>query len=128
MLKHAALLLGLGLAISLTACEKATPSAPAPAPAKISSSDTPKAKPNRNKEGRERGQAPRAGEGEGRRQNRTPPEAAYAACASIAVGDSCSFETPRGTLSGICRQREGADRAVCAGERPEGTRRPRPAE
>lgn len=32
-----------------------------------------------------------------------PPQEAYDACASLAVGDSCAIETPENTLSGSCQ-------------------------
>ena len=118
MLKQATLLLGLGLAISLTACSQAKPSASAPPPAKTSSPDTPKTDSTRNPAGRESGEGRRPGG----RETRTQPEAVFTACESLAVGASCSVETPRGTRKGICRQRKGAERAFCAGERPSGAR------
>ena len=121
MLKHAALLLGLGLAISLTACEKATSSAPAPA--KTSSSDTPKTKPTRVKK---TGETPKTGDGEGRPQKRQPSKAAFAACESLAVKASCSFETQRGARTGTCRKRKDEDGLVCVTARPKGAGAGRP--
>ncbi|MCA9909455.1 MAG: DUF1566 domain-containing protein, partial [Anaerolineae bacterium] len=42
---------------------------------------------------------------------RQPPQEAYAACNNLANGASCSFQTPNGTLSGVCHPIE--ERLVC---------------
>lgn len=132
MFKQTALIIGLGLSISLTACSPSSSSAPDTASTPDTGSTPEASKPEAPRTGENR-EARREGGGEGRREGRTPPEAAYAACASAAAQSSCSFETPRGTRNGVCRTRKGEDRAICAvqrpersdGQRPEG-RRPRP--
>ncbi|MEP3892289.1 MAG: hypothetical protein ABJN69_17650 [Hellea sp.] len=64
-------------------------------------------------------QAPQRGDGE----RRGPPPEAYAACASAALNDSCSVETPRETLAGTCKTDRREQRLLCV---PEGMDRKRP--
>jgi len=122
MFKYGTLILGLGLAVSLASCDQTPASAPAlekAATPEVSKSETP-----RTREGREGRPQSADGAREGRR---TPPESAFAACNSVAIGASCSFETPRGARTGVCRTRGGDDRAFCAGARPERSQGGRPA-
>ena len=123
MFKQTAFILGLGLAFSLTACAKAGPTTETSAQSEQSKpvQSSPE-QSNPRSSGERRG--PPGGR-EGRGQGRTPPEAVYTACASAAIGSSCTIETPRGTRTGTCRTREGEDRAVCRVARPDGARRPR---
>jgi hypothetical protein len=51
---------------------------------------------------------------------RTPPVQATQACQGKQSGEACGFETPRGTLSGICRDVQNAFACV-----PEGRNTPR---
>jgi len=112
MLKQYGLIIGLGLALSLAACAQTETEFPASDITKTESSEAEK---------RPEGQRPQQGQrGDG--QRRTPPEAAFAACASLAAQSACSVETPRGTRAGVCRTRPGDDRAFCAPQRPEGGR------
>ncbi len=113
MFKQYAIIIGLGLSLGLTACAQSTDVQSAEQ-AKPTSSDAAK---SGERSGERRG--PRAG-----REGRTPPEAAYAACDNLAAQSTCTVETPRGTRQGVCRIREGNDRAVCMPSRPEGGRRP----
>ena len=109
MFKQYVLVLGLGLTLGLTACAQSGTSLPEP-------DQQSKPESTQTKESRDRQRPRRGGEG------RTPPEAAFAACATLAAESACSFETPRGTRTGVCRTREGLDRAICVGERPQGRR------
>lgn len=126
MMKQYALILGLGLSLGLMGCTQSEAdistelpqverSKPVSSQAEQSKQDSSKAeKPSERRR-------PQGG-GEGRK----PPEAAYAACDNLAAESACTVETPRGSRTGVCKIREGNDRAVCAGPRPEG-RRPRPS-
>ena len=60
--------------------------------------------------------------GGGSGPRRGPPQEAFAACDGKSEGDSCSVETPRGTLEGTCgRPPRGEDeRLVCMPPRGEG--------
>ncbi len=118
MLKQTAFILGLGAALSLTACAQSGTGASDPVQGKQTTSQ-----PATSESARD-GQRPE-GRRPGGREGRTPPEAAFAACASVAVGASCSFETLRGTRSGTCRSRSSNDRAICAVAHLDGARRPR---
>ena len=121
MLKQTALILGLGLTLTFAGCAQTEAELPTPEQAKTENSDAEK---------QSEGQRPRGQRGDD--QRRTPPEAAFTACESVALGSACSVETPRGTRAGICRTFPNNDRAVCAPDRPEGGRggrgegRPRP--
>lgn len=57
--------------------------------------------PQGSGEGEEAGQPPEQGGG-------TPPQAAINACISRAIGSSCYFDTPHGTLHGDCEQVSGS--------------------
>lgn len=119
------MIIGLGLSLGLTACAQSADVQPAEQ-AKTTSSDAAK---SGERSGERRGFR-------GNREGRTPPEAAYAACENLEAQSACTVETPRGTRDGVCRIREGNDRAVCMPSRPEGRRseggrpegrRPRPS-
>lgn len=56
-------------------------------------------------------------------ERRGPPPEAYAACASAALNDSCSVETPRETLTGICKTDRRKQSLICV---PEGMEKRRP--
>ena len=141
MLKQTALIFGLGLTMVLAGCAQKAAEAPTPAPAKTESSDAEKPSDRPQRDGQrgdgQRGDGQRGDgqRGDGQRgdgQFRTPPEAAYTACASLAAESACTVETPRGTRDGVCRTRPGDERAFCAPQRPDGARggrgegRPRP--
>ena len=128
MLKQYAVIIGLSLSLGLTACGQSS-DAPQAEQAKPESSTTEKAAepnaPRANREGRagREGRANREGRaGRGGREGRTPPEAAYAACDNLEAQSACTVETPRGRRDGVCRVREGDERAVCFPRRPEGGR------
>ncbi|WP_444928570.1 hypothetical protein ACJJIF_11895 [Microbulbifer sp. SSSA002] len=63
-------------------------------------------------------------------QSRQPPQEAIDACSSLAEGDACTVETPRGTLEGTCRQPPQAEQIVCvpAGGKGQGKGGPGPME
>ncbi len=64
-------------------------------------------------QGMQQGQAMQGGQqGQGRRQG--PPQAAFDACKGVPQGDSCSVQTPHGTLKGLCRDMP--DGTVCVPE------------
>ena len=136
MLKQTALIFGLGLTMVLAGCAQKAAEAPTPAPAKTESSDAEKPSDRPQRDGQrgdgQRGDGQRGDGQRGDGQFRTPPEAAYTACASLAAESACTVETPRGTRDGVCRTRPGDERAFCAPQRPDGARggrgegRPRP--
>ena len=144
MIKQYTVILGLSFSLALTACAQST-DAPQAEQAKPETSQTQQSPEPRSPRA---GQGPRAKHperpgsgGRGGREGRTPPEAAYAACDNLDVQSVCTVETPRGTREGVCRVREGDERALCMpsrseGRRPEGRRqegrrneggRPRPS-
>lgn len=49
-------------------------------------------------------------------ERRGPPPAAFEACANSAAGDACTVETPRGKLTGECRNARRQDKLVCVPE------------
>ncbi|MGQ7842886.1 hypothetical protein ACUNV4_00310 [Granulosicoccus sp. 3-233] len=42
-----------------------------------------------------------------------PPQEAFDACASLTVDDSCSVQTPNGTLEGTCQQAPRNEQLLC---------------
>ena len=131
MLKKYTVIIGLSLSLGLTACGPSS-EVPQAEKAKPEISTSEKAAeprtPRANREGRAGGEG-RANpegranrQGRGGREGRTLPEAAYAACDNLEAQSACTVETPRGTRDGVCRVREGDERAVCFPRRPEGGR------
>ena len=47
------------------------------------------------------------------RGRRGPPPEAFEACSAASEGETCTVETPHGTLQGTCRQARGQDGLVC---------------
>lgn len=43
-----------------------------------------------------------------------PPQEAFDACASLVENDSCSVETPKGTMEGSCMVSPREEQLVCA--------------
>jgi len=44
------------------------------------------------------------GNGQGQQGGGSPPQAAVDACAGLSAGSTCSFQTPNGTINGVCNQ------------------------
>ncbi|WNZ55802.1 hypothetical protein ACJJIQ_17290 [Microbulbifer sp. ANSA003] len=61
-------------------------------------------------------------------QPRQPPQEAIDACSSLAEGDACTVETPRGTLEGTCRMPPQIEQLVCVPAGGKGKGGPRPME
>ncbi|WP_020414479.1 hypothetical protein ACJJIP_01865 [Microbulbifer sp. VTAC004] len=55
-------------------------------------------------------------------QPRKPPQEAFDACNEMSEGDSCTVETPRGTLEGTCRIPPREEQLVCVPAKMEGHR------
>ncbi|MEP6343071.1 MAG: hypothetical protein ABJ275_07125 [Maricaulaceae bacterium] len=112
MLKQYTLILGLGLTLSLGACSQAETNTKTSEP--VQQTQAPKAKPQDGAR-QDRRQRPANG-----REGRALSEFMYASCDGLAVGDTCSVETPRGTREGVCFMREGDERSLCRPKRPQG--------
>lgn len=56
------------------------------------------------------------------RQKKGPPAEAFSICEGKTSGSSCSLETPRGTMTGVCIDYRDEGQLVCA---PEGGKRER---
>lgn len=133
MFKQTALILGFSLTLALAGCAQTEAELPQVEQTKTESPDADKStQGQRPQQGQRQGQGQRPGQRPDG-QRRSPPEAAYAACASLAAQSACSVETPRGVRNGVCRTRGDDSRAFCAPERPQGDRgergegrRPRP--
>lgn len=49
-----------------------------------------------------------------------PPQEAFDACSGFSEGDSCSVETPEGTLEGTCRLEPRDSKTLCVPENGSG--------
>ena len=110
MSKQYALKFWCGLPLGLAACAP-----PATEPTPVEASQAEQVKPD-SPDARARENRPRRNADGGRP---SPPEIAYAACPDLVVEAACSFETLRGTRTGVCQTREGESRAVCFVQHPE---------